>query len=131
MAHACVQVFALNAFDDLQAQLCRVEVLCNDLTALPDMADGHPTTVFLFEEFIRVLAEHFRNQEDVMDRLGYSNLDRHHSDHAAIIGEVLSMQASYRRGRMTFTDSMWRLRALVLKHLNGADQEFLLFSKSK
>jgi hemerythrin len=131
VAHECVQLLALNAFDNLQAHSRRIESLCDDMATLPTMPDGHPTTIFLLQEFIRVVAEFFRYQENLMEHLGYPDLDSHHGQHAEIIGEALSMQASCRGGRMSFNDSVWSLRALILNHLNGADQHFQRFSKDK
>src|SRR3954453_24017224 len=74
VAHECFGLLALNAFDNLQAHSRRIESLCDDMATLPTMPEGHQTTVFLLQEFIRVVAEFFRYQENLMERLGYPDL---------------------------------------------------------
>src|SRR4051794_21529710 len=89
--------------DKLYAQYRRVEHLCSELETLPTLPQGHPTTLFLLDEFIRVLSTYFREEELLMEEMQYVDLQRHHSEHAVVVGELLGLKARYRRGSTDFS----------------------------
>jgi hemerythrin len=80
------------------------------------------------DEFIRVLSTYFREEELLMEEMQYVDLQRHHSEHAVVVGELLGLKARYRRGSTDFSDSIRTLRAVILNHLVQFDRALLAYS---
>jgi len=81
----------------------------------------------IFEALEAYIASHFRDEEALMERIGYEFLAQHREEHRDLARQVAENREAYSRGTMNAQDLYeWLLRWL-LKHIAGSDSLIPMF----
>lgn len=80
----------------------------------------------LLEDLMDYTQRHFRHEEGMMARAGYSGLEEHKKKHAAMQAEVARLQQEASAARATAPLKLMEfLKNWLAKHINGTDKEYV------
>ncbi len=72
-------------------------------------------------ELVRYGEEHFRDEEDLMQRIGFPELDRHRKEHEKLLVEVFAFKKRFDRGQATKMELLYFLRDWLIDHIINED----------
>jgi hemerythrin-like metal-binding protein len=76
----------------------------------------------ILDELVRYTAQHFRREEQHMQRIGYADYAAHKGEHDRLIAEVTELQARFKNGSITLSLSVYQfLNEWLNKHIMTSD----------
>jgi hemerythrin len=79
----------------------------------------------IYNELISYTIIHFRDEEALMRKAGYSEIDEHIEIHKSLVERVKKLQKSYFDGNPdAWNDTLEFLRNWLLKHIAGTDKKY-------
>jgi hemerythrin len=82
----------------------------------------------LTEELVNYTREHFRDEERMLLRAGYPNLEQHKSIHQTMVAKTNKMHQQFQRNGDDFGDPVVLLQFLRewwLEHINQVDRQYV------
>lgn len=86
-----------------------------------------------FDALVDYTRTHFRREEDLMEEHGYPDFEAHREQHCKMIAQVEDCMVQYAgEGRQVPLErAVVFLRGWLINHINGTDQEYSGYLKSK
>jgi diguanylate cyclase (GGDEF)-like protein/hemerythrin-like metal-binding protein len=79
----------------------------------------------LIERLIEDVARHFRDEEQVLSKVGFADREGHAQEHAALLARARSMATDFRAGTLSGGELFQYLAYdLVARHMLGSDRQF-------
>ena len=79
----------------------------------------------LMEHLIEVVARHFRDEEQLLSKIGFARRDDHAQEHGVLLARARGMVTDYRAGDLAGGELFQFLAYdLVARHLLGADRQY-------
>lgn len=91
-----------------------------------DRGDGREAVIDFYRKFYRGLVLHFRDEEAMLARVGFPDLDTHHAEHQALLASVSAVEGMLLAGD---DPHHWhfvvkRLFIALVEHLAGTDMRY-------
>jgi hemerythrin len=111
----------------------RLVALINELFDAVQAGRGREALGKILDELIEYTKSHFTNEEHLMAKNGYPNLDTHKKEHEALTKQVLDVQRKYHAGAtaMLSMEVMTFLKNWLVKHIQGTDKQYGPFLNAK
>jgi hemerythrin len=109
-------------FDEQHRTLVR---MLNDLHTA--MMDGRGKEVLgpTLDGLVDYTSTHFTDEEQLMARHGYPELEPHREEHRKLVAQVLELREQYRAGRAALTiEVMAFLKDWLVQHIQGTDRRY-------
>ena len=86
----------------------------------------------VLNRLIQYTAMHFKHEEDIFDRINYSDAKRHKAEHANLVKRVLDVQAKFESNQdsVLSQDLMAFLRNWLMDHILGTDTRYVAEMKA-
>ncbi|PXW97451.1 hemerythrin-like metal-binding protein [Sphaerotilus hippei] len=95
----------------------------NTLHGATSQGEGQSVVAGLLEALVASTREHLQREEQIMQALGFPDLERHLRGHAAFVARLLELQAQYAAGRITTASRLSTLlRDWLSLHIRRADK---------
>ncbi len=72
-------------------------------------------------ELINYAEEHFRDEEEVMERINFPYLDEHRAEHERLVIEVFAFKEKFDKGQVSVYDLLDFLKHWLIEHILGSD----------
>ncbi len=72
-------------------------------------------------ELINYAEEHFRDEEEVMERINYPHLAEHRAEHERLVLEVFAFKERFDKGLVSAHDFLEFLKGWLVEHILGSD----------
>ena len=80
-------------------------------------------------ELIRYAETHFQDEEELMRRINYPELDKHQKEHERLVTEVFHFKEKFDRGLATKMELLHFLREWLVNHVINEDLKIKCFLK--
>ncbi|TXI18541.1 MAG: bacteriohemerythrin [Roseateles sp.] len=101
--------------------------LVNQLHYAMAMGQGSDVLGTILASLIAYTQEHFKREEEYMQRIGYARRAEHKREHDTLIQEVLALEQQFRTGRGLLTVRVSKfLKVWLLNHIAQSDRAFVL-----
>jgi len=100
-------------------------VCANEL--LEAVLSGRPRdeVMVTIEQLVRSVGKHFRDEEWIMDALGFAGLEAHREEHAGLMARCREMVTDYEAGALPVGEIFQFLaHELVTRHILGSDRDY-------
>jgi len=107
--------------------------LINELFDAVQAGRGREALGKILDELINYTKTHFTNEEHLMQKQGYPNLEAHRKEHEALTKQVIDVQRKYHAGAtaMLSMEVMTFLKNWLIKHIQGTDKQYGPFLNAK
>ncbi len=109
--------------------------LLNLINQLQTAAHYHTSDEYeqeAFDTLIDYTKNHFRREEELMEKHQFPGLQAHRLQHQEMIGEVDRLVSAYQKDRdATIEGAISYLQTWLLRHINGTDKEYSAFLREK
>lgn len=86
----------------------------------------------LISRLVDYTKTHFSNEEKLMEKYKYPELDRHKTEHAKLVKKVLDYQKNFNvTSAITSIDIMNFLKDWLTSHILGTDKKYISYLKGK
>lgn len=85
----------------------------------------------IIDGLISYTANHFKAEEVLMRQHGFPGLEKHRAEHAALVEQVLQLQAKYLEGKALPQSLMQFIKEWLMKHILDEDKEYGPFLNCK
>jgi hemerythrin-like metal-binding protein len=99
--------------------------LLNDLYDGFQSGHGREAVGHVLDGLIEYTATHFKYEEDIFDKIGYTETIQHKKEHQALVARVLEVQKKYREGEVLTQDVMAFLKNWLEHHILGTDKRYV------
>lgn len=91
-----------------------------------DRGEGREAVIVFYRNFYRALVLHFRDEEAMLARVAFPDLDAHHAEHQALLASVSAVEGMLLTGD---DEHHWRfvvkrLFIALVEHLAGTDMRY-------
>ena len=93
------------------------------------MAQGHGKEVVgkILNELIRYTHEHFKREEEHMQKIRYADFKQHQAEHDKLLKDVLELQTKFHSGNGMLSVQVFSfLRNWLVQHIMGTDKKLAL-----
>lgn len=98
------------------------------------ISEGHSVSdVFkLFDDFIILANQHFKNEEKIMNNSQYPQVAAHKKEHDALMSQLKTIESQLKGGQTPFGKDfmIWQTK-WIEEHLSGSDDKLIHFLKMK
>ena len=109
----------------LDSQHKKLIAIINELHTAMKVARGNEIMQTIFDELIWYTKEHFRTEEQIMQKFNYPAFNEHKAEHEKLTEEVLKLQKDYKEGKSLITmDTMNFLKSWLINHIEGTDKKY-------
>ena len=109
----------------LDSQHKKLIAIINELHTAMKVARGNEIMQTIFDELIWYTKEHFRTEEQIMQKFNYPTFNEHKAEHEKLTEEVLKLQKDYKEGKSLITmDTMNFLKSWLINHIEGTDKKY-------
>ncbi|MGE5518105.1 MAG: bacteriohemerythrin [Bacteroidota bacterium] len=113
-----------DALIDEQHKAFFVEI--NDVARALDQGQGREAVIAFYRNFYSALVLHFRDEEAMLSRVAFPDLDAHHAEHQALLASVSAVEGMLLTGNDV---NHWRfvvkrLFLALVEHLAGTDMRY-------
>ncbi|MCR6633174.1 MAG: hemerythrin domain-containing protein [Magnetospirillum sp.] len=98
----------------------------NAVSTVLEQGSGREAVIDFYRAFTAALITHFRDEEAMLERLGYAGLERHRGEHEALLSAVASVEGLLLTGNDLhhWRLVVRRLFAALVDHLAGSDMRY-------
>ena len=116
----------------MDAQHKRLVALINKLYEAMSLGKGKDVVSSILKDLVGYTETHFKDEEKLLEKYGYSGLAGHQEGHALLVEQVKDIEESLSSGKTTLTmDVMVFLKDWLSKHIMGDDKEYGVYLNSK
>ncbi|MFZ0456579.1 MAG: bacteriohemerythrin [Ignavibacteriaceae bacterium] len=109
----------------LDSQHKKLIAIINELHTAMKVARGNEIMQTIFDELIWYTKEHFRTEEQIMQKFNYPAFKEHKAEHEELTEKVLKLQKDYKEGKSLITmDTMNFLKSWLINHIEGTDKKY-------
>lgn len=102
--------------------------LINSLQTAVDYATGEQYERKALDELVDYTMTHFKYEEDLMEKYGYTDFESHCREHARMIARVEKVLADYHRDQhVALQEALDFLKDWLINHINGTDRQYSQF----
>jgi len=98
------------------------------------MSEGHSLGIIfeLFNNFMTLAGEHFKNEERIMTVSQYPEIVVHKQEHDSLLNQLKTMNSQLKRGQTPFGKDfiVWQ-ENWIEEHLENSDKKLIAFLKMK
>ena len=110
----------------------RLVDLINKLNRAMKLRKSRKEMSRLFSELVDYTGSHFSDEEKLMRKHGYKELEDHEPQHSHFVEKMTELQAQVNSGNAMVTmDLMGFLKEWLVKHIKGTDKQYQDFFKAK
>jgi len=112
--------------DPIDRQHRRLVDLINQLHNAMRKRAGKSVMASILDQLARYTRQHFEDEEALMEKYGYDDLDGHRRLHAKLVGQVLEFRQRFEAGDATVSmELMTFLRDWLLNHIDKVDRQYV------
>jgi methyl-accepting chemotaxis protein len=116
--------------DAIDRQHHRLVDLINKLHGAMRKRAGKAVIAPILDALAEYTVRHFKEEEGLMAKAGYKELDGHRRLHEKLVGQVVEFKEQFEAGSATVTmDLMTFLSGWLVKHINGDDRKYVAVLK--
>ena len=116
----------------MDAQHKRLVALVNKLYEAMNLGKSKDVMGTILKDLVGYTENHFKDEEKLLKKYGYSGLSGQQKEHAALVTKVKDLEVSFSSGRGALTmDVMVFLKDWLSKHIMGDDKEYGVYLNSK
>ena len=117
----------------IDAQHRQLVELVNRMYDAMTMGQGRQAVNGVLDELITYTVMHFKTEEELMDRHGYSEAADHKAKHAAMTKKVLALKKEADAGHSAVISTTVAnfLKDWLEKHISGTDRKYAEFFKAQ
>lgn len=109
----------------LDSQHKKLVGIINELHTAMKVARGNEIMQTIFDELIWYTKEHFRTEEQIMQKFNYPGFNEHKAEHDKLTEKVIKLQKDYKEGKSLITmDTMNFLKSWLINHIEGTDKKY-------
>jgi len=109
----------------LDSQHKKLIAIINELHTAMKVARGNEIMQTIFDELIWYTKEHFRTEEQIMQKFNYPAFKEHKAEHEELTEKVLKLQKNYKEGKSLITmETMNFLKSWLINHIEGTDKKY-------
>lgn len=102
--------------------------LVNELHTATSEGRGHEVVEEILGQVIRYTKEHLVREEQIMEGIGFPNLEKHKLGHVKFTNQLVDLQLKYQQGSITVASQLSTvLRDWLSLHIRRSDKEVKLF----
>ncbi len=106
--------------------------LINSLIRMRQMKDPREMVAEVLDELHDYVFTHFHDEEELMERAGYEDLENHRRLHAEFVQKLLTFNKSFRQGKANLDASILVfLSGWLVNHIRGEDPRYAAVVKEK
>ena len=106
--------------------------LINELHSAMMQRKADAAQLEIVDRLKQYTVNHFKFEEKLFDRFGYPDTPGHKEIHAKFVQKVLDFERDLKRGKLTVSRDVMRfLKDWLVGHIQGTDQKYVPFLKSK
>ncbi len=118
--------------ESIDAQHRQLIELINRLQNTVDYATGGDYERAALEAVVDYTLTHFRYEEDLMAEHDYPSFEAHRAEHQKMVARVEELVQAYRDNQdRALQDALAYLKAWLINHINGTDQQYSEFLIAK
>jgi len=111
---------------ELDQQHLRIVHILNNLnTAVKQSRESSEVTARLYDEMVEYVRFHFRNEERLMEKLGYADELAHTIAHLSLLDEVMHLRSRFVAGEEAAV--LQALKDWVVLHISSSDKRLAEF----
>jgi hemerythrin-like metal-binding protein len=112
--------------DAIDRQHHRLVDLVNKLHGAMRKRAGKTVISPILEELTQYTVQHFKEEEQLMEKGGYAQLDDHKHLHEKLVAQVMDFKNQFELGRATVSMDLMRfLSDWLVNHIKGVDRKYL------
>ncbi len=112
----------------MDAQHVKLVGMVNDLYRAMRQQKAKEVMNGIVDGLISYTAKHFKDEEVVMERAGYPDIDKHKEIHVSLVSKVLEVQKNLHSGQGAVgMDLLNFLKDWLVKHIKGTDKKYGAF----
>ena len=106
--------------------------LINQLFDAMTNGEAHSKLSEVLNELIQYTASHFKTEEVLFEKYGYSNAKEHIIEHTLFVNKVLAFRKDFESGNVTISkEILMFLKKWLIEHIGGSDKKYTDFLISK
>ena len=118
--------------DELDNQHKKLMEILNELHAATMIGKAKEAAVKILPRLVVVAKEHFAAEERLMESIHFPGLDAHRAKHRDLTAKVAEFAARHEKGDPTvYMEALYFVRDWLHKHMQGEDQEYAAWLKSR
>ena len=107
-------------------------MLLNKLNEAMAQGQGQTAMAGILTELTSYTRTHFKNEENLMEKHGYPNINEHKKQHADLVIKLQEIQADYNSGKISLSLSMFNfLLSWLQTHIKKEDKGYSAFFVEK
>src|ERR1039457_2537546 len=96
----------------------KIVKLVNELFSAMEQGNSKDTLKYFLDELIKFADEHFKREEEIMQRIQYAELSTHKQNHEKLSKAVLDLRENFIDGKVTLSVEVSKfLRDWATKHI--------------
>lgn len=109
----------------MDAQHQKLVAMINDLYRAMRQQKAAAVMNGIVDNLIAYTAKHFRDEEAVMEKAGYPEIEKHKEIHASLVGKVLEVQKNLHSGQGAVGMELLNfLKDWLVNHIKGTDKKY-------
>ncbi len=109
----------------LDSQHKKLIGIINELHTAMKVAGGKEILQTIFDELIWYTKEHFKTEEQIMQKFNYPAFKEHKLEHEKLTEKALQLQKDFKDGKSLITiNTMNFLKNWLINHIEGTDKKY-------